>query len=215
MLQQLQASSSGGPPLPYLFQAEFASEQTFGSFSWMSAILPPLQTVATAPGEAFTAKDMPTLFARAGFARVGQQVAHAAKYDCAKPPGVETHAIFGSGHQTPFAFNFPLGSDHKVNFSTPCHYSYDATTGNAFYPARCTVNTTDGDNTGTRDSLAGVPSRWQMAQPQPVHIVEVRGVSHDDLQKSSAAMQYVREVLVNTSKRTSTPATVSVLAPPA
>jgi hypothetical protein len=30
VLQQLQPSAAGGPPLPYLLQPEFQSEQTFG-----------------------------------------------------------------------------------------------------------------------------------------------------------------------------------------
>ena len=203
-LQQLQASSSGGPPFPYLLQAEFASEQTFGSFSWMSAILPPLHVVATAgTNKVYTSKDLPTLYADAGFPRVGQQVAHAAKYNVERPIGVTTHAIFGSGYPTPQSFEFPLGSDGKGNFSAPCHYGYGGE-GEDEDETRCRVNTTDGDNTGTRDSLAGVPGRWKMSQSQPVHLVEVHGTSHDDVQKTEVAMNYMRAVLVNTSRQLAT-----------
>ena len=119
-----------------------------------------------------------------------------------------THALYGSGFQTPSAFNFPLQADGAANFSAPCHYSYDNDNYKNESPleeeesSRCHVVTTDGDNTGTHDSLAGVPSRWGMAQPEPVKIVGFHGTSHDDLQKNPAVMQYLREVLVNTSKAT-------------
>ena len=112
----------------------------------------------------------------------------------------------------------PLSSSYipknRIFFSTQpinanyCHYSYDNDNYKNESPleeeesSRCHVTTTDGDNTGTHDSLAGVPSRWGMAQPEPVKIVGFHGTSHDDLQKNPAVMQYLREVLVNTSKAT-------------
>ena len=221
VLNQLQESSEGGgPPIPWAMDVEFAAEQSYGSFSWMAAILPPESILATAGTEVkYTAAQLPELFAAAGYARVGQQIAGAANYSVYEPVGVEAHIIYANGSETPSHFSFPLKADGTANFSAPCHYSYDSEAAAAAaaaaaddaagdgggrrrlqhhpYPppdpkTECIVSTVDGDDTGTVASLAGVPKEWATKQTQPVHLLALPGLGHDDTQKSSTAMDYLR-----------------------
>ena len=60
VLNQLQLGGEGGPPIPWALKPEFAAEQTYGSFSWMSAILPPTSLLATAGSTVrYTAAQLP------------------------------------------------------------------------------------------------------------------------------------------------------------
>lgn len=207
VLNQLQEGGAGGPPIPWALNDEFLTEQTYGSFSWMAAILPAESTVATAgPDVKYTAAQLPEIFKAAGYERVSQQLAGAANYSVYDPIGVETHVIYGTGSQTPEKFAFPLKKDGTANFSAPCHYGYDADRRQLQHGPRpdpkteCIVTTADGDDTGTVESLAGVPEGWAAKQTQPVHFLHLNNTGHDDTQKSPTAMTYLRAVLVNTSK---------------
>ena len=212
VLNQLQEGGAGGPPIPWALNDEFEAEQTYGSFSWMAAILPPDVTLATAGATVkYTAAQLPELFKAAGYGRVSQQLAGAANYSVYDPIGVETHVIYGTGSQTPSKFAFPLKKDGTANFSAPCSYKMDATVEGKRrrlqhpYPkpnpkTDCIVTTADGDDTGTVASLAGVPQGWAAKQTQPVHFLHLNNTGHDDTQKSPTAMTYLRAVLVNTSK---------------
>jgi hypothetical protein len=223
VLNQLQESGGGGPPIPWAMDAEFATEQSYGSFSWMGAILPPESIIATAGDKVkYTVAQLPELFQAAGYERVGKQVAGAANYSVYDAVGVETHVIYATGSPTPSNFSFPLKADGTANFSAPCHYMFNSDENETLtawpgqvkrrlqhhgpYPppdpkTDCIVTTADGDDTGTVESLAGVPKAWASKQEQPVHLIPLPGLGHDDTQRSSKAMDYLREVLANTSKK--------------
>ena len=223
LLSQLQEGNEGFPSFPWAKSLEFAMTQSYGSFSWMSAILPPQSLLATVGAKiTYTAAQLPELFGAAGYTRVGQQVAKAANYSVYDAVGVEAHVIYGTGYPTPSSFSFPPKADGTANFSAPCRYMFnnDDNEDVTALPAQgtrrlqpyppypppnpktdCIVNSTDGDGTGTVESLAAVPAAWTKKQAQPVHLIALPGLGHDDTQMSSTAMDYLREVLVNTSKR--------------
>ena len=143
------------------------------------------------------------MFEAVGWGRVSQQLAGAAKYSVYEPIGVETHVIYGRGADTPSSFHFPLKPDGTANFSAPCHYDYELAAmaeAGEDVTQRCTVATAPGDDTGTLESLVGVPQGWAKNQSEPIHFLELKNLGHDDTQKSPGAMAYLRGVLVNTSK---------------
>ena len=111
--------------------------------------------------------------------------------------------IYGLGSDTPSSFHFPLKPDGTANFSAPCHYDYQLAAmaeAGEDVSQRCTVATAPGDDTGTLESLVGVPQGWAKNQSEPIHFLELKNLGHDDTQKSPVAMAYLRGVLVNTSK---------------
>ena len=214
VLNQLQESSEGGgPPIPWAKDAEFATEQSFGSFSWMAAILPDSLLASAGDKVTYTAAQLPELFEAAGYERVEtsleRETTVCSRGNRVKPviAMLQSTEAFGSAEGA-VCLSAPCRNDNENenendNTARYAHFKQRLRHHGPYPPpnpkTECIVNTTDGDDTGTVESRGGAQA-WAAQQEQPVHLIPLPGLGHDDTQRSSQAMDYVRRVLVNTSK---------------
>jgi hypothetical protein len=91
----------------------------------------------------YTGADLLQLYQDCGYGSNSQNILNAKKWDPKMPPGVEAWIVYGTGHATPYTFEFASSQfTGKPDFSSAV--------------AHCG----DGDSVATTDSVAGVPARW-------------------------------------------------------